>query len=83
MLDFSELTPHPSDDCTTNWTPDSHAACADIEVDEADLKYHGWRPGDPTGDDEDFLLYKWLIVREPILPEPDYRPTNYDPQPGT
>jgi hypothetical protein len=55
------------------------------EVGEYDLKYAGWDPKtkkDPEWREE--LAYrKWLVLRKPVMREPQFQEVDYTPEAGT
>ncbi|KAF2026477.1 hypothetical protein EK21DRAFT_74167 [Setomelanomma holmii] len=68
----------PDDENVKNWIPDSHEACADVEVDEDDLEEEGYDPEYC----EDINEYKWKVLRKPKLPEPSFEDVDYVPKEG-
>ncbi|OAL06822.1 hypothetical protein IQ06DRAFT_311930 [Phaeosphaeriaceae sp. SRC1lsM3a] len=50
------------------------------EVDQEDLIDEGYDP--EFDDEEDKATFKWKIVRQPRLPEPEFKDIDYAPKPG-
>ncbi|KAH7402048.1 hypothetical protein DE146DRAFT_452216 [Phaeosphaeria sp. MPI-PUGE-AT-0046c] len=73
------LVPNPDDDCESNWIPDDPEACADAEVDEEAMESEGY---DPEYNGEDIAQYKWMVLRQPKLPEPEFKDIEYAPKSG-
>jgi hypothetical protein len=78
--------PRFSDDCTTNWIPSTHEACANITLTEEQLdqlEEEGYY--DPEEDPKAPIApeYKWRVLRRPKLPDPVYKPIDYAPKPGS